>query len=276
MPQPNTAQSLAGIGLRAAHYRSFMESSPRVGWLEVHSENYFGAGGYDLHVLEHVRRDYPLSLHGVGLSLGSADGLRAQHLAKLKNLVARVDPLLVSEHLCWGALGERHFNDLLPLPYTDEALTLLVARVDQVQTALGRSILVENVSSYLQYRDSAIPELEFVAELARRSGCGILLDVNNLYVNSVNHGFDALAAMHALPQSSIQEIHLAGHTQTGDCLIDDHGSRVIDAVWSLYEAAHARFGPLRTLIEWDTQIPDLEVLLDEARKVESILAPAHG
>ncbi|MEO7726564.1 MAG: DUF692 domain-containing protein [Burkholderiales bacterium] len=276
MHQSDTMQSLAGIGLRAAHYRQFIEGSPRIGWLEVHSENYFGAGGYDLHVLEHVRRNYPLSLHGVGLSLGSADGLRELHLAKLQRLVARVEPLLVSEHLCWGAYGERHFNDLLPLPYTEEALALMVARVDQVQTRLGRRILVENVSSYLQYRESAIPELEFVAEVARRSGCGILLDINNLYVNAVNHGFDAAAALAALPAQHVEEIHLAGHTQAQLCLIDDHGSRVTDAVWDLYQAAHARLGAIRTLIEWDTRIPELDVLLDEARKVETLLAPAHA
>ena len=275
MLKPNTLHSLAGIGLRAAHYRHFLDGRPRIGWLEVHSENYFGAGGYDLHVLEHVRRDYPLSLHGVGLSLGSADHLRGQHLAKLQRLVKRVEPLLVSEHLCWGAYGERHFNDLLPLPYTREALDLMVARVDEVQTALGRGILVENVSSYLQYRDAEIPELEFVAELARRSGCGILFDVNNLYVNAMNHGFDAFAALTALPAERIGEIHLAGHTRTEDCLIDDHGSRVINPVWELYAATLRRVGALPTLIEWDTNIPALEVLLDEARKVETHLAPAH-
>lgn len=275
MPQPNTLHSLAGIGLRAAHYRHFLDGRPDVGWLEVHSENYFGDGGYDLHVLEHVRRDYPLSLHGVGLSLGSADHLRAHHLAKLQRLVERSDPLRVSEHLCWGAYGERHFNDLLPLPYTREALDLMVTRVDRVQTALGRGILVENVSSYLQYRDAEIPELEFIAELARRSGCGILFDVNNLYVNSVNHGFDAFAALTALPAERIGEIHLAGHSNAGDCLIDDHGSRVIDPVWALYAATLRRFGALPTLIEWDTHIPALEVLLDEACKVETYLEPAH-
>ncbi len=261
--------------MRAAHYRSFLDGRPPIGWLEVHSENYFGAGGYDMHVLEHVRREYPLSLHGVGLSLGSADGLREQHLAKLQRLVERVDPTLVSEHLCWGALGRRHFNDLLPLPYTGEALTLMIERVDRVQTALGRSILVENVSSYLQYRDSTLPELEFAAELARRSGCGILLDINNLYVNSVNHEFDPYAALAALSVQSVKEIHLAGHTRAELCLIDDHGSRVTDAVWSLYQAALARLGPVRTLIEWDTRIPELDVLLDEARRAETLLDSAH-
>lgn len=275
MSRPSPTRSLAGIGLRAAHYRSFLDGRPPIGWLEVHSENYFGAGGYDLHVLEHVRREYPLSLHGVGLSLGSADGLREQHLAKLQRLVERVDPTLVSEHLCWGALGRRHFNDLLPLPYTGEALTLMIERVDRVQTALGRSILVENVSSYLQYRDSTLPELEFAAELARRSGCGILLDINNLYVNSVNHEFDPYAALAALSVQSVKEIHLAGHTRAELCLIDDHGSRVTDAVWSLYQAALARLGPVRTLIEWDTRIPELDVLLDEARRAETLLDSAH-
>jgi len=275
MSRPSPTRSLAGIGLRAAHYRSFLDGRPPIGWLEVHSENYFGAGGYDMHVLEHVRREYPLSLHGVGLSLGSADGLREQHLAKLQRLVERVDPTLVSEHLCWGALGRRHFNDLLPLPYTGEALTLMIERVDRVQTALGRSILVENVSSYLQYRDSTLPELEFAAELARRSGCGILLDINNLYVNSVNHEFDPYAALAALSVQSVKEIHLAGHTRAELCLIDDHGSRVTDAVWSLYQAALARLGPVRTLIEWDTRIPELDVLLDEARRAETLLDSAH-
>ena len=276
MPKSPAMSTLAGIGLRAAHYREFLDGRPRIGWLEVHSENYFGAGGFDLHVLEHVRRDYPLSLHGVGLSLGSADGLREHHLAKLQRLVARVDPLLVSEHLCWGAVGGRHFNDLLPIPYTHEALDLMVTRVDAVQTALGRSILVENVASYLQYRDAEIPELEFVAELARRSGCGILLDVNNLYVNSVNHGFDPYSALTALSAEPIGEIHLAGHTRAEHCLVDDHGSCVIDPVWALFDAALNRFGAVPTLVEWDTNIPALEVLLDEARKVETRLAPAHA
>jgi uncharacterized protein (UPF0276 family) len=276
MSEISPTHPLAGIGLRAAHYRSFLEDRPDAGWLEVHSENYFGAGGYDLHMLEHVRREYPLSLHGVGLSLGSADGLRERHLAKLEQLVERIDPLLVSEHLCWGAWGQHHFNDLLPLPYTQEALRLMVERVEQVQTALGRPILVENVSSYLQYRDSAMPELEFAAEVARRSGCGILLDINNLYVNAMNHGFDPHAALAALPARCVQEIHLAGHARTELCLIDDHGSRVADPVWSLYEAALARLGRVRTLIEWDTRIPDLDVLLGEARKAETLLDAVHA
>ena len=265
-----------GIGLRAPHYGSFLHERPAIGWLEVHSENYFGDGGYDLHVLERVRRDYPLSLHGVGLSLGSADGLRETHLAKLKRLVERIQPALVSEHLCWGAFAGRHFNDLLPLPYTREALDLMVARVDQVQTALGRLILIENVSTYLVYREPAMPELEFLGKLARRSGCGILFDVNNLYVNAVNHAFDPLAALGALPPQYVREIHLAGHARTEECLIDDHGSPVCDAVWALYAAARRHCGAVPTLIEWDTDIPALDVLLAEARKAEALLEPAHA
>ena len=276
MPVTEHLNELAGISLRAAHYRAFLDGRPPVGWLEVHSENYFGDGGYDLHVLEHVRRDYPVSLHGVGLSLGSTDGVRERHLAKLKRLVTRFDPLLVSEHLCWSTYRERHFNDLLPLPYTRQALALMAERVDQLQSELGRQILIENVSSYLQYRDSTIPELEFAAALAQRTGCGLLLDINNLYVNSINHGFDPDAALGALPEGIVNEIHLAGHSRGEVCLIDDHGSRVIDDVWKLYEAALARFGAVRTLIEWDTNIPALEVLLDEAGHARRRLERTHS
>ena len=263
-PEGNAALRGIGIGLRASHYREFLDSQPRTDWLEVHSENYFGEGGYDLHVLEHVRGRYPISLHGVALSLGSADGVREGHLAKLKRLVDRIEPALVSEHLCWAALGPRHFNDLLPLPYTDEALDQVVSHVTQVQETLRRRILIENVSSYLQFRASEIPEFAFLAELAKRSGCSILLDVNNLYVNSVNHGFDALKTLREIPMEVVGEIHLAGHSVAGDVLIDDHGSRVVPQVLSLYEVACRRLGPVPTLIEWDTFIPSLDVLLDES------------
>ena len=259
-----------GIGLRAPHYRDFLQDSPQAAWLEVHSENYFGDGGYDLHVLDAVRERYPLSLHGVGLSLGSADGLREAHLHKLKKLVDRIDPALVSEHLCWGAHGGQHFNDLLPLPYTEEALQLMCARVDQVQNLLKRRILVENISTYLAYRVPQHSEFEFLAELTRRSGCGILLDINNIYVNARNHGFDAAAALALVPVEAVKEMHLAGHSQGEDCLIDDHGSQVCEAVWQLYEAACARFGAVPTLIEWDTDIPSLQVLLREAQRADRI------
>jgi uncharacterized protein (UPF0276 family) len=275
-PEDNAAVRGVGIGLRASHYREFLDSHPQTDWLEVHSENYFGDGGYDLHVLEHVRSQYPVSLHGVALSLGSADGVRAAHLAKLKRLVKRIEPALVSEHLCWASLGPRHFNDLLPLPYTREALERVVSHVSQVQETLHRRILIENVSSYLQFRASEMSEFAFLAELAKRSGCGILLDVNNVFVNSVNHGFDPEQAFLEIPKETVGEIHLAGHSAAGALLIDDHGSRVVPQVWSLYETACRRFGPVPTLIEWDTSIPPLDVLLDEAAMAARLSQAAYA
>jgi uncharacterized protein (UPF0276 family) len=265
-----------GIGLRAAHYPEFLSGTPAVDWLEVHSENYFGAGGYDLHVLEHVRRDYPLSLHGVGLSLGSADGLRSDHLSKLKRLVDRIQPALVSEHLSWSAFGGRHFNDLLPLPCTQDALRLVIARVGEVQDTLGRRILVENVSSYLTYRASEMSEGEFLAALAQRTGCGILLDINNLFVNAGNHGFDASAALAEFPARHVGEIHLAGHAVMDGLLIDDHGSRVDPAVWALYASACRRLADVPVLIEWDSNVPELGVLLAQAEIARTARTSAHA
>ena len=252
--------------MRARHYGEFLGARPEIGWVEVHSENYFGAGGYDRHVLERVRADYAVSLHGVGLGLGSAQGFSARHLARLADLAAWIEPAFVSEHLCWGAAGGRHFNDLLPLPCSREALVLAAGRVEVVQDALRRRILVENVSAYVEPEGGEMQETEFLAELARRTGCGVLLDVNNLYVNQVNLNRDALQAIHAVPQDCVGEIHLAGHLPRGELLIDHHGDRVAEAVWLLYEAALERFGPVPTLIEWDTDIPPLAVLLDEAAK----------
>lgn len=275
-PEGNAAVRGVGIGLRASHYGEFLDSHPQIDWLEVHSENYFGDGGYDLHVLEHVRSQYPISLHGVALSLGSADGVRATHLAKLKRLVDRIEPALVSEHLCWAALGPRHFNDLLPMPYTREALERVVSHVTQVQETLHRRILIENVSSYLQFRASEMSEFAFLAELAKRSSCGILLDVNNVFVNSVNHGFDPEQALLEIPKEAVGEIHLAGHSAAGELLIDDHGSRVVPQVWNLYETACRRFGPVLTLIEWDTSIPPLDILLDEAAMAARISQAAYA
>ena len=261
----------AGIGLRTPHYREILESQPDVGWLEVHSENYFGRGGQPLYYLERMRQRYALSLHGVGLSLGSADGLRHCHLVQLKALADRFEPMLVSDHLCWGAIGARHLNDLLPLPYTDEALDLVCANVSEAQDFLCRQILVENVSSYLQFSASCIPEWEFIAEVARRTGCGLLVDVNNIYVSAINHGFDPLRYLDAIPASAVHEIHLAGFDSNGVCLIDTHGKPVAGPVWNLYGEALSRVGPVRTLIEWDTDVPPLAVLLDEARKAQDIL-----
>lgn len=267
---PPKAQGLGvGVGLRSVHYRDFLESRADAGWLEVHSENYFGEGGYDLNVLRRLRADYPVSLHGVGLALGSVEGGATGHIARLRRLAGEIEPVFVSEHLCWGRAPGRHCNDLLPLPYTEEALSLMAARVQELQDSLRRRVLVENVSTYLEFRASDMSEGEFLGELARRSGCGVLLDVNNLYVNQENHGSDARAAMDAIPAETVAEIHLAGHLVAERCLIDTHGERVAEPVWSLYGAALERFGPVPTLIEWDTDIPPIATLLAEARRAEA-------
>ncbi len=259
-----------GIGLRQPHYREVFERLPALAFLEVHSENFFLDGGASMHALERARAAYPISLHGVGLSLGSADELAERHLAKLKRLVERVEPVLVSEHLCWGSIGGLHLNDLLPLPHTTRALALLADRVDQVQSTLKRRLLVENLSAYVEFRDSEMTETAFLAELARRTGCGLLLDVNNLYVNAVNFGFDPVARLAELDGASIVQMHLAGHTVVDDCLIDTHGDLVCDPVWSLYEEACRRFGPRTTLIEWDTDLPALDVLLSQAAQADAV------
>jgi uncharacterized protein (UPF0276 family) len=264
-----------GIGLRAPHLAQILDRRPALGFLEVHSENYFGDGGEPLAALERVRRDYALSLHGVGLSLGSTDPLDERHLARLESLVRRFEPALVSEHLCWSSAAGRHANDLLPLPCTEEALAHVVARIDAVQQRLARRILVENVSSYLQFEESTIPEWEFVAAAARRSGCGVLLDVNNIWVNAVNFGFDAYRYLEAIDPACVEEIHLGGFEADGERLIDTHGARVCAEVWDLYAAAIRRIGARPTLLEWDTNIPELDVLLDEAARARAILAPAR-
>jgi uncharacterized protein (UPF0276 family) len=269
-PRPTRIQG-AGVGLRAPHVRQVREERPAVPWLEVHSENYFADGGPALAALTAIRADYPLSLHGVGMSLGSTDPLDRAHLVKLARLIARVDPALVSEHLCWSGVAGRALNDLLPLPYTEESLAHVCARVSEVQDFLGREIAVENVSSYLAFADATIPEWEFVAAVARRTGCRLLCDVNNIHVNAVNHGFDADRYLAALPPEAVAEIHLAGFDASGPCLIDTHGAPVAAPVWALYRRAIARFGPVPTLIEWDTDIPPLATLLAEAAKAKAIL-----
>jgi hypothetical protein len=268
----NISDSAVGIGLRQPHYREVFELRPALGFVEVHSENFFLDGGASMHALERARATYPISLHGVGLSLGSADAFAERHLAKLQRLVERIEPALVSEHLSWGSVDGRHFNDLLPLPLTNGALALLSARVDRVQSTLKRPILVENVSAYVAYRDVDMSEAAFLTELARRTGCGLLLDINNLYVNAVNFGLDPMAGWDELAAQSIGEIHVAGHTRTDAGLIDTHGALVCDEVWALYDAACARFGPRPTLIEWDTDLPTLEVLLGEAATAASMAA----
>ena len=269
--QPDFPGLGIGVGLRAPHYRDFLERRPKVGWLEVHTENYLDTGGWDSHVLQLLRRDYPISLHGVGLGIGSARGFSEHHLERISEVVRRIEPALVSEHLCWGAVDDRHLNDLLPMPLTREALDLVCKRVDHVQEKLGRRILLENVSTYLRYRDDAMSEAEFLAALAARTGCGILLDVNNLYVNLRNHGEDPLAALEAIMPGTVGEIHLAGHLVTPDAVIDHHGDRVAPEVWELYERALQRFGNVSTLIEWDTDLPALDVLLEEAKRAQNLV-----
>ncbi|KVW63168.1 hypothetical protein BGV52_24845 [Burkholderia ubonensis] len=272
---PRPAPARAGVGLRFRHHRIVLDQRPAVAWFEVHTENYM-EGGVAPQYLDAIRRDYPLSLHGVGLSLGSADGLDATHLARVRAAVRRFEPALVSEHLSWSAVGGTYLADLLPLPMTDEALAVVCRHVDQVQAALGRRILIENPSTYLRYVQSTIPEWEFLSEMVRRTGCGLLCDVNNIYVSACNHGWDPQTYLAALPAAAIAEIHLAGHSvrqlENGRTLrIDDHGSRVAAEVWSLYHDALRRFGAAPTLIEWDTDVPPLETLLQDAARADSML-----
>jgi uncharacterized protein (UPF0276 family) len=244
---------------------------PQISFLEVHAENFMAETAALDRLLE-LRCDYPISLHGVALSLGSAEGLDRGHLARFKALIKQAEPLLVSEHLAWSAVGGVYLNDLLPLPYTEASLDLFCRHVEEAQEGLGRRLLIENPSSYLRYRASQIPEAEFMTEISRRTGCDILCDVNNIYVSAFNFGFDPIAYLRALPVDAIGEIHLAGHhaAEGVDILIDDHGSRIAEPVWELYAAALRRFGPVPTLIEWDTNLPVLDVLLEEMRRAAEV------
>jgi uncharacterized protein (UPF0276 family) len=248
--------------------------------MEVHTENYM-SGGSPIRCLEALRRDIPISLHGVGLSLGSAEGLDQTHLDRIRQVAECIEPDLMSEHIAWSISGGTYLADLLPLPMTEEALAVVCQHVDQVQSTLGRRILVENPSTYMQFRHSTIPEWEFMAASAARTGCGILCDVNNIYVSAKNHGWDPLAYLAALPPDAIDEIHLAGHSvrplpNGGTLRIDDHSSRVIGEVWSLYEAALRRFGPVPTLIEWDQNVPPLDILIEEAHHADAMIDAASN
>jgi len=280
-PRLPTGEGLrTGIGLRAIHHIEILASAPPVGWFEAHSENYFANGGALPRLLGRIRERYPLSLHGVGLSIGSTDPLGRTHLAQIGRLVRDFEPMLVSEHLSWSSNGGRFTNDLLPLPYTEESLRHMIDRVRQVQDFLGRQILIENVSSYLRFESSWIAEWDFLGALAQESGCGILLDVNNVFVSAVNHGFDASAYLKALPRHAVHEIHLAGHStrliEGREVRIDTHDGPVCDEVWQLYAAAIDRFGQVPTLIEWDSNIPALAVLAAEARKADRVQEMRHA
>ena len=259
-----------GIGLRPKHFTRALQERLPVDWVEATSENYMARGGRPLAALEKVRRDLPVVLHGVSLSIGSTDDPDEQYLRELRALADRIQPALVTDHLCWGRHAGRYVHDLWPLPYTEEALAHVAARVRRVQGLLGRQIALENVSSYVTYRDSTMSEWEFLAAVAERADCGILLDVNNVYVSSRNHGFDAAAYLAGIPPKRVVQFHLAGHSDKGNWLLDSHDAAVPDPVWELYRGAVRRFGRTPTLIEWDDRIPPLEALVAETRKAASV------
>ncbi len=263
-----------GVGLRPKHFAHFLEGRPPVEWVEAVSENFMIRGGRPLAVLEKVRRDMPVVLHGVSLSIGAVEPLDARYLSELSDLVRRIEPALVSDHLCWGRHSGHYAHDLWPLPYTEETLAHVVSRVGMVQERLRRQMLLENVSSYVAYRDSTMTEWEFLGQIAERADCGILLDVNNVYVSSKNHGFDPREYIAALPASRILQIHLAGHTDRGTHLLDSHDTHVAPEVWDLYVYSVELFGRVPTLIEWDDHIPELETLIAECRKAKSLEAKA--
>jgi uncharacterized protein (UPF0276 family) len=273
-PASDTLPCIAGIGLRAPHYGEVLRKLPKLGWVEVHSENFFG-GGSPLRTLLGVREHYPVSLHGVGMGLASNAPLDKAHLSALDRLCDAVQPAAVSEHLCWNASDGLVINDLLPFPYTQQALSNVADRIDQVQEVLGRQLLVENLSSYLSFTQSEMSEGEFLAELSRRTGCGILFDVENLYVNARNLGVDTNAFIKALPAEAVREYHLAGYSVRDGCLVDTHDHPVYPAVWELYDFALQHIGPRPTLIEWDSDIPALTVLTGEAEIAQQRLENIH-
>jgi uncharacterized protein (UPF0276 family) len=269
----------AGVGFKPVHFRDIIAAAQPVGFFEVHAENYMGAGGPPHAQLRALRERYALSIHGVGLSIGSVQPLDRDHLARLKMLCDRYEPQSFSEHLAWSSHSGVYFNDLLPLPYTPLTLARVGQHIDEVQTALGRTMLLENPSTYIGIAESTIPEVEFLAELSNRTGCGLLLDVNNVFVSANNQGISALSYLAAFPFDRVREIHLGGHHEETDdagspLLIDAHGSPVADAVWLLYEEVIARTGRLPTLIEWDNDVPDWPTLRAEAVAAEQILAGA--
>jgi uncharacterized protein len=280
--QPQVKSSLAtplttpspgfGLGLRTTHYNIFLEAKQPVDWLEVISDNYLGEGGKPLHILNQIRQDYPIVMHGVSLSIGAADGLDAQYLRQIRHLADRVEPLWISDHLCWTGLAHANAHDLLPLPYTEEAIKLVVGHIKQVQDVLGRRFVIENLSSYLSYRESEMTEWQFLRHIVEEADCLLLLDVNNIYVSSVNHGFDALEYIRGIPAERVQQIHLAGHSDHGDYIIDTHDEAVAEPVWDLYGNACRHLGAVATMIERDDNIPELPELLAELQRARDISA----
>jgi uncharacterized protein len=258
-----TALAGFGLGLRTPHYEAILDEPHDIDWLEIITENYLVPGGKPLHYLERIRERFPMVMHGVSLSIGSSDPVDPEYLAAVKALAARIEPHWISDHLCWTGIEGRNLHDLLPLPYTEEALGLVVARVGEVQEALGRQILLENVSSYLTFHASEMTEWEFLREVAQRADCAILLDINNIYVSSVNHGFDPMTYLTAIPRERVRQFHLAGHSDLGGHLIDTHDHPIVQPVWDLYRAAIAKFGAVPTMIERDDNIPPLAELVAE-------------
>lgn len=259
-----------GVGLRREHFERVLEGVSDVDWFEVVSENFMVRGGRPLHVLDRVRRDHPVVLHGVSLSIGSTDPLGKDYLDALARLIERVEPAWVSDHLCWTGVGGHNAHDLLPLPYTEEALAHVSHRVMQVQERLGRRIALENVSTYLEFEGSTLPEWEFLAEVAARADCGILLDVNNVFVSASNHGFDPHEYLEAIPAERVWQVHLAGHSDRGSHLLDTHGGPVCDAVWDLYRFATQRIGAVASLVEWDENVPDWDTLVGENERARAV------
>ena len=272
-PDPRYPSLGYGLGLRVDHYDAILSGDPPIDWLEILSENYMIPGGRPLDFLARFRERYPLVMHGVSLSIGSSDPLDRDYLTRLRRLATFVEPAWISDHLCWTGVDGTNLHDLMPLPFTEEALDHVVARVREVQDFLGRRILLENVSSYAAFHASQLSESQFVAEVARRADCLILLDINNIHVSSRNHGFDARAYLADIPADRVQQFHLAGHEQQGSLLIDTHDAPIIDPVWQLYADALHRFGPVSTMIERDDQIPPLADLLAELDRARVIAGP---
>lgn len=269
-----------GIGLRTVHYGHILKNRPKVPWFEIISENYMGtsagSGGRPIHILEQIRKDYPVVMHGVSLSIGSADSVDKTYLSQLKSLANRVEPMWMSDHLCWTGVQGQNLHDLLPLPYTQETIDHLVKRIQQVQDILGRRLLLENVSSYVSFEHSEMTEWECLAEVARKADCYVLLDVNNIYVSAVNHKFSGEDFINGIPVDRVKQFHLAGYSDMGTHLIDTHDHHVSDPVWRLYEKAVRRFGAVPTLIEWDDKIPEFPVLQREAKRAERIQQKVLG
>jgi uncharacterized protein (UPF0276 family) len=261
-----------GIGLRTEHYEVIERDWPAADWFEAISENFMDSGGRPMRILESVRHRYPVALHGVSLSIGSADPVDFSYLGRLKALADRIEPVIVSDHLCWTGVEGENLHDLLPLPFTKESIAHVVSKIQQVQEFLGRRILLENISSYVTYAHSTMLEWEFIREVAQRSGAGVLLDLNNVYVNAFNHGFDAGEYLRGIPSNAVGQFHLAGHTDMGEYLFDTHSRPVIPPVWDLYRQALKRFGPVSGIIEWDEDIPELPRLLEEADRAKAVFA----